>query len=94
MATSLEPATLPPVSGIPLLGRSKRHTLVPLGTKESKHTGTGAKAVAKRAWEAVSVVAVVGENNDPNRDPVTKGQVSRPGPSSLPTLPPLTLPRT
>ena len=85
-ATPLEPATFPQVFGILLLGRSKRHTLVPLGTKESKHTGTGAKAVAKRAREAVSVMAVVGENNDPNRDPVTKGQVSRPGPSSLPTL--------
>ena len=65
MATSLEPATLLPVSGIPLLGRSKRYTLVPLGTKESKHTGAVAKSVAWRAREAVSAMVIVGENNKP-----------------------------
>ena len=65
MATSLEPATLLPVSGIPLLGRSKRYSLVPLGTKESKHTGAVAKSVAWRAREAVSAMVIVGENNKP-----------------------------
>ena len=93
-ATPLDPATFPPIFGIPLLGRSKKYALVPWGAKESKHTGAGKKPVARRARESVAAVAVSGEDNDPNRDPVTKGQVSRPGPSSLPTLPPATLPRT
>ncbi|KAM9669147.1 uncharacterized protein CXorf49 homolog [Dama dama] len=73
-ATPLEPSPLPPVSGIPLLGRSKKYALVPWGAEESKHMGAGAKSVARRAREAVSPMAVVGEDNDPNRDPITKGQ--------------------
>uniref|UniRef100_A0AC11E4Y5 Uncharacterized protein n=1 Tax=Ovis aries TaxID=9940 RepID=A0AC11E4Y5_SHEEP len=93
-ATPLDPATFPPIFGIPLLGRSKKYALVPWGAKESKHTGAGKKPVARRARDSVAAVAVSGEDNDPNRDPVTKGQVSRPGPSSLPTLAPATLPRT
>ena len=35
-----------------------------------------------------------GRKQQANRDPFTKDQVSRPGPSSLPTLAPPTLPRT
>ena len=64
-ATPLEPATFPQVFGILLHGRSKRYTLVPLGTKESKHTGAVAKSVAWRAREAVSAMVIVGENNKP-----------------------------
>ena len=86
-ATPLAPATLPPISGIPLRGRSQKYALVPGGAKESKHTGARKKSVARRARESVAATAVSGEDNDPNRDPATKGQVSRPGPSSLPTLP-------
>ncbi|XP_068818093.1 uncharacterized protein CXorf49 homolog [Capricornis sumatraensis] len=82
-AAPLDPATLPPIFGIPLLGRSKKYALVPGGTKESKHTGAGKKPVARRARESVAAVAVSGEDNDPNRDPVAKGQptTDRPWPS-------------
>ena len=93
-ATPLEPATFPQVFGILLLGRSKRYTLVPCGAKESKHTSTGKKSEARQAREAVMAMAVMGEDKNPNKEPVPKGQMSRPGPSSLHTLPPPTLPRT
>lgn len=87
-------ATLPPISGIPLLGSSNRYTLVPCGAKESKHTSTGKKSEARQAREAVMAMAVMGEDKNPNKEPVPKGQMSRPGPSSLHTLPPPTFPRT
>ncbi|XP_065772850.1 uncharacterized protein CXorf49 homolog [Muntiacus reevesi] len=76
-ATPLELATFPPISGIPLLGRSKKYALVPLGAEESKHTGAGKKPVARRARESLAAVAVSGADNDPNRDPFPKGQVTR-----------------
>ena len=94
LATPLEPATLPPVPGILLLGSSKRYTLVPCGAQESKHTSTGKKSEARQAREAVMAMAVMGQDKNPNREPVPKGQVSRPGPSSLHILPPPTFPRT
>ncbi|XP_043752835.1 uncharacterized protein CXorf49 homolog [Cervus elaphus] len=83
-ATPLEPATFPPISGIPLLGRSKKYALVPWGVEESEHTGAGKKPVARRARESVAAMAVSGEDNDPNRDPFPKGQLTtdRPWPSS------------
>ncbi|XP_059942494.1 uncharacterized protein CXorf49 homolog [Mesoplodon densirostris] len=71
-APPLEPATFPPVSGIPLLGRSKRYTLVPSGTKQAKHTSAGKKSVV--TWTRESE-AVAGEDKDPNRDPAPKGQL-------------------
>ena len=108
-ATALEPATFPPISGTPLLGRSKKYALVPWVAQESRHTGAGNKSVARharesvaampkepvtrRARKSVAAMAVSGEGNDPNRDPFPKGQVSRPGPSSLPTRPLPALPR-
>ena len=91
--TPLEPATFSPVSGILLVGRSKKYASVPWGAEESKHTGAGKKSVARWARESVAAMALSGADKDPNRDPFPKGQVSRPGPSSLPTLPPPTLPR-
>ena len=107
-ATALEPASFPPISGNPQLGRSKEYALVPWVAQESRHTGAGNKSVARHARESVAAMpkesvtrrarrsvaamAVSGEGNDPNRDPFPKGQVSRPGPSSLPTRPLPTLP--
>ncbi|XP_027953177.1 uncharacterized protein CXorf49 homolog, partial [Eumetopias jubatus] len=80
-AAPLEPATFPPISGVPLLGRSERYSLVPSGPKQSKHAGAaGKKSVARRTREA-EVAATAGEGSDSNRDAVLpKGQ--RPGPSS------------
>ncbi|XP_060993296.1 uncharacterized protein CXorf49 homolog [Dama dama] len=82
-ATPLEPATFPPISGIPLLGRSKKYALVPWGAEDSKHTITGKKSVARRAWESVAAMAVSGADNEPNRDPFPKGQLTtdRPWPT-------------
>ncbi|CAI9180692.1 unnamed protein product [Rangifer tarandus platyrhynchus] len=76
-ATPLEPATFPPISGIPLLGKSKKYALVLWGAEESKHTGAGKKPVARCARGSVAAMAVSGEEKDPNRDPFPKGQVAR-----------------
>nr|XP_033705193.1 uncharacterized protein CXorf49 homolog [Tursiops truncatus] len=70
-ATPVEPATFPPISGIPLPGRPKSYTLVLSGTKQSKHSGAGKKSVV--SWTRESE-AVAGEDKDPNRDPAPKGQ--------------------
>ena len=93
-ATPLELATFPQISGIPLLERSKKYALVPSGVKEFKDTSAGKKSVARRAQKLMAPVAVSQEDNDTNRDLFPKGQVSRPDPSSLPTLPPPIIPRT
>ncbi|XP_059858021.1 uncharacterized protein CXorf49 homolog [Delphinus delphis] len=81
-ATPVEPATFPPISGIPLPGRPKSYTLVLSGTKQSKHSGAGKKSVVRWARESE---AVAGEDKDPNRDPGPKGQLltHRPGTSCL-----------
>ncbi|XP_035581340.1 uncharacterized protein CXorf49 homolog [Zalophus californianus] len=84
-AAPLEPATFPPISGVPLLGRSERYSLAPSGPKQSKRAGAaGKKSVARRTREA-EVAATAGEGGDSNRDAVLpKGQLptQRPGPSS------------
>uniref|UniRef100_A0A8D0QIG0 Uncharacterized protein n=1 Tax=Sus scrofa TaxID=9823 RepID=A0A8D0QIG0_PIG len=84
-AAPLEPATFPPIAGVPLLGRSRKYSLVPSGTKQSKHAGAGKKPAARRARESELVVA--GEDNDPDGDQVARGQVSRPCSDPAPTLP-------
>ncbi|XP_058906173.1 uncharacterized protein CXorf49 homolog [Kogia breviceps] len=80
-ATPLEPVTLPRISRIPLLVRSKKYSSVPSGTKQSKHTSAGKQSVAKRARESE---AVAGEDTDPTRDPAPKSQLPthRPGTSA------------
>ncbi|KAF4008709.1 hypothetical protein G4228_020499 [Cervus hanglu yarkandensis] len=90
-AIPLEPATFPPISGIPLLGWSKKYVLVLWGAEESKNTGAGKKPgpgkkpVTRQAWESVAAMAVSGEENDPNRDPFPKGQLTTDWP--LPSCP-------
>ncbi|TEA24238.1 hypothetical protein DBR06_SOUSAS53910002, partial [Sousa chinensis] len=81
-ATPVEPATFPPISGIPLPGTPKSYTLVLSGTKQSKHSGAGKKSVLR--WTRESE-AVAGEDKDPNRDAAPKGQLltHRPGTSCL-----------
>ncbi|XP_032474812.1 uncharacterized protein CXorf49 homolog [Phocoena sinus] len=81
-ATPVEPATFPPISGIPQPGRPKSYTLLLSGTKQSKHSGAGKKSVVSWAKESE---AVSGEDKDTNRDPAPKGQLltHRPGTSCL-----------
>ncbi|XP_029069869.1 uncharacterized protein CXorf49 homolog, partial [Monodon monoceros] len=81
-ATPVEPATFPPISGIPQPGKPESYTLVLSGTKQSKHSGAGKKSVVRWARESE---AVAGEDKDPNRDPAPKGQLltHRPGTSCL-----------
>ncbi|XP_032187290.1 uncharacterized protein CXorf49 homolog [Mustela erminea] len=83
-AAPLEPATFPPISGVPLLGKSKKHSVGPWGIKQPKHMGAGKKSVARRTREA-EVVASAGEGTDSSRDAFPKGQLpkQRPGPSCL-----------
>uniref|UniRef100_A0A8C9CZC5 Uncharacterized protein n=1 Tax=Phocoena sinus TaxID=42100 RepID=A0A8C9CZC5_PHOSS len=71
-ASPVEPATFPPISGIPQPGRPKSYTLVLSGTKQSEHSGAGKKSVVRWATESE---AVAGEDKDPNRDPAPKGQL-------------------
>ena len=65
--------------------------VIPWSLREPKSPST--RALGRNPWfgqvgQVVSALAMAGEDNDPNRDPVPKGQVSRPGPSSLPTIRP------
>ncbi|XP_077001152.1 uncharacterized protein CXorf49 homolog [Tamandua tetradactyla] len=78
---NLVPATFPPISGLPLPGRSKRYSLVDLATKQPKHSNPGKKSVAGRTRES----ELVAEDNDPSGEPVLRGQLStkRPGTSCL-----------
>ncbi|XP_027989892.1 uncharacterized protein CXorf49 homolog [Eptesicus fuscus] len=79
-AAALEPATFPPVSGGPLLGRGKGYSLGSLGTKQPKHTSAGQKSGARRKKGSLPVVV---EEKEPERDPGPKVQplTHSPGPS-------------
>ncbi|XP_077001352.1 uncharacterized protein CXorf49-like [Tamandua tetradactyla] len=82
---SLAPPTFPPISGLPLLGRSKR-SLVHSATKQPTYSNSGKKPVSYRSRE---YQLVSGEENDLNRDPVPKGQ----RPSNWPELSSLSMRR-
>uniref|UniRef100_A0A8D2JN99 Uncharacterized protein n=1 Tax=Sciurus vulgaris TaxID=55149 RepID=A0A8D2JN99_SCIVU len=79
-ATPLEPATFPPISGVPLLGRSKRYSLyslLPLEPMQPKHSGAGKRSMAKKTQESQPVAS---DDHGPNRDTVPTTQVThRPG---------------
>ncbi|XP_071462737.1 LOW QUALITY PROTEIN: uncharacterized protein CXorf49 homolog [Marmota flaviventris] len=70
-ATPLELATFPPILGVPLLGRSKRYSFLPLEPKQPKHSSTGRRTVAKKTGELEPVTS---ENKDPNRNAVPQAQ--------------------
>ncbi|KAB0340966.1 hypothetical protein FD755_024564 [Muntiacus reevesi] len=55
-----------------------RYTLVPLGTKESKHMGAGKKSMVRRVGQVVSTLVMAGEDDNPGRDPFPKAQPSCP----------------
>ncbi|XP_073918365.1 uncharacterized protein CXorf49 homolog [Castor canadensis] len=70
-AAPLEPATFPPVSGIPLLGSPRRYSVLPSGPKLSRQGGPGKRPVARRIRESQPLAR---EDNDPNRDLVLQAQ--------------------
>ncbi|KAM5128733.1 uncharacterized protein CXorf49 homolog [Callospermophilus lateralis] len=70
-AAPLETATLPPIPGVPLFGRSKRYSLVPLEPKQPKHSGTAKRSMAKKTQESHPVA---GDDNGPNRATVPTAQ--------------------
>uniref|UniRef100_A0A8C9PSG2 Uncharacterized protein n=1 Tax=Spermophilus dauricus TaxID=99837 RepID=A0A8C9PSG2_SPEDA len=72
-AAPLEMATLPPIPGVPLFGRSKRYSLVPLEPKQPKHSGTAKRSMAKKTQESHPVA---GDDNGPNRATVPTAQVT------------------
>ncbi|KAM7045565.1 uncharacterized protein CXorf49 homolog [Molossus nigricans] len=65
-AAPLEPATFPPLSGSPMLGRGKKYPLSPLGTKQPKGAGSGQRRVARRKRGSLPVMV---EGTEPRRDP-------------------------
>ncbi|XP_012591630.2 uncharacterized protein CXorf49-like [Microcebus murinus] len=81
-AVPLEPATFPPIAGVPLLGRSKSYSLLSLAPKHSKNSSTGKKSGARKAKDSQPVSR---DDSDANRDPGPKAQLPtpRPGPPCL-----------
>uniref|UniRef100_A0A8D2JMQ2 Uncharacterized protein n=1 Tax=Sciurus vulgaris TaxID=55149 RepID=A0A8D2JMQ2_SCIVU len=76
-AAPLEPAILPPIPGVPLFGRSKRYSLLPLEPMQPKHSGAGKRSMAKKTQESQPVAS---DDHGPNRDTVPTTQVThRPG---------------
>ncbi|GAB1303025.1 hypothetical protein APTSU1_001826600 [Apodemus speciosus] len=64
------PATLPPISGVALLGKASKCSL-PSGPKEHKTFGTGKKSVTKRTKETQAAP----KDDNPPRDPGPQAQV-------------------
>uniref|UniRef100_A0A2I3HXH0 Uncharacterized protein n=1 Tax=Nomascus leucogenys TaxID=61853 RepID=A0A2I3HXH0_NOMLE len=60
-----DPASFPPVSGVGLLGKS-------VSPKEPKHSSPGKKPAGRKARESQ---AAAREDNDPNRDEVSRAQL-------------------
>ncbi|XP_013358263.1 PREDICTED: uncharacterized protein CXorf49 homolog [Chinchilla lanigera] len=81
-ATPLEPATFPPISGVPLLGKSKGFALLPSGAKPSTQGSTGKRSSARKARESQPGA---GEDKGANSDsvPQTQPPTQRPGPRCL-----------
>ncbi|XP_066106585.1 uncharacterized protein CXorf49 homolog [Saccopteryx bilineata] len=77
--------TFPPISGVPLPRKDRRNPYLPVGTKQSKHKGTGQKSLARRKRGSEPVV---GEDKDRKRDTGPKGLVSIRLSPSLHTLTP------
>ncbi|CAO2623479.1 Uncharacterized protein CXorf49 homolog [Lemmus lemmus] len=79
----VEPATLPPISGVALLGKSSKCSL-PSGPKECKPFCTGKRSLARKTKESQPGAK---EDDDSTRDPGLLTQVSRaPSVSSHPAL--------
>ncbi|XP_006169260.1 uncharacterized protein CXorf49 homolog [Tupaia chinensis] len=71
----MESPSLPAVTGVSLLGKSKKYPCLPSGPRHSKASSTGKKSLARR--KRVSQ-PVKGEVNEPNRDAVPGVQKPRP----------------
>lgn len=84
-----EPLTLPAISAMPLLVRSKKPPWAPAGIEQPKHTSAGKKSVARRTGDSEPMAE---EDNRGKGDRVPKGQVSiRP---HAPSVPPAGCPRS
>ncbi|XP_055986008.1 uncharacterized protein CXorf49 homolog [Sorex fumeus] len=71
-AAAPESSTFPPIPGAKTLGRSERHSLLPLPSKQPKHTCTsGKKSVARKPRECEQLA----RDDDSKRETSPKGQI-------------------